>query len=517
MKRMEPEQWEKQLAGTPIRPGEGGFSKQLMRKIKERVEVRERPRNRTWLRVGPALAFCMLLLVFGLSEKEQLSVWLGQLSKPVTPIALEPIDKVKETTLKVAYFHENTFMTRYGKAYTIRYPNIEIKVIPVGDNGWNDRTNKAMVLEMMEKEKPDVLYLPTFLYGELAKEGRLYPLDAVMKQDNYDLQNQNPGVTDMLRKLGDGKLYGLTPEYDMNAIYYNKDLFDKYGVPYPVNGMSWESLLQLAARFPTGGTGSDRVYGLMPYYYSEASGLAELIAKTNGLSMINAKGDQATLNTDAWKKAWSLAIDGYAKGYMYQPQPRPQGNMMMDEVYKRNPFISGTAAIALGGYSLSKDLEMAKTQYKMPSFNWDIVSEPVNPARPDESASITPGPVYAVNAQSDQQRAAWEMVKLINSEEMARKLSRTLGGGGLSTRFQSIKPNDGHNYAPFYSMKPPETNAESSIHPRILGKFKEAYSPVAAQQAKAVIEGRMKLDEMLKQLQDEAQQALYSALLSSSN
>jgi multiple sugar transport system substrate-binding protein len=514
---MESEQWEKQLAGPPIRPGEGGFSKQLMRKIKERVEVQERPRNRRWLRVSPVLACCALLLLFGFSQRQQLGAWLGQLSKPVAPVALEPIDKEKEATLKVAYFHENTFMSRYGKAFTIRYPNMDVKVLPMGDSGWNDRTNKQQVLEFMEKEKPDVLYLPAGLYGELAKEGQLYPLDAVMKQDNYDLRGQYAGATDTLRKLGDGKLYGLAPEYSMNAIYYNKDLFDKYGVPYPTDGMSWEAVLQLAARFPVGGKDGERVYGLMPSYYSDASGLAELIGKTNGLSLLNAKGDQVTLNTEGWKKAWSLAAEGYAKGYLYQPQPRPQGNMMMDEVYKRNPFISGKAAMALQDYSLSRDLEMAVKQYKMTSFQWEMVSEPINPELPGESASFTLGPVYAVNAKSDQQRAAWEMVKLINSEEMARKLSRSLGIGSLSTHLQAIKPNDGHNYAPFYSMKPMSEDIESQIHRRLMGKFKEAYWPLAAQQAKAVAEGRVKLDEALKQLQDEAQKALFTALLSSSN
>ncbi|WP_240420416.1 ABC transporter substrate-binding protein [Paenibacillus periandrae] len=518
MKHNEPEYWEKQLANSPIPKGEAGFSKDLMQKIKERVEMQERPTNRRWLKLAPLLAISVML-VFGFFQWERLESIVGPMSKPVVPMALEPIDAEKEFTLKVAYFHENTFMMHYGKAYTIRYPNIEVKVITMGDNGWNSFDDKDKILELLDKEKPDVVYLSPNIYGELAKEGRLNPLDPVMKQDSYDLNNLYSGVTETLRTAADGKLYGLAPDYEMNALYYNKDLFDKYGVPYPKSGMSWEETMQLAARFPANGQGGDRVYGLLPTYYSEASQLAGQIAKTMGLSMTNADGNQVTLRTDGWKKAWSLAADGYSQGYVYQPEPRanPQGNIRMEDMYKRNPFITGKAAMAYSSYSLSRDLETAKSQYKMNSFNWDIVSEPVDPSRPNESASFTLGPVYAVNAQSEHQRAAWEMIKLINSAEIMKKLNRSAGGGSLSVRLQSLKPEDGRNYVPFYSMKPSTVGAESGLHPRALRKFMEAYSPLAVKQMKAVVEGRLKLDDALKQLQEDSQNALFSALLDSRN
>ncbi|SFM05970.1 multiple sugar transport system substrate-binding protein [Paenibacillus sp. 1_12] len=518
MKQNEPEYWEKQLADSPIPKGETGFSKELMRKIKERVEMQERPKNRRWLRLTPLLAISAML-VFGFFQWEHLGNMVGPLSKPIIPIALEPIDAEKEMTLKVAYFHENTFMMHYGKAYTIRYPNVEVKVITMGDNGWNGYDDKEKTIEMLEKEKPDVIYLSPTMYGELAKEGRLYPLDAVMKQDNYDLNNIYSGVTDALRMAADGKLYGLSPEYEMNALFYNKDLFDKYGVPYPKSGMSWEETLQLAARFPVNEQGNDRIYGLMPHYYDDASQLAEQIGKTMGLSMTNADGNQVTLRTDAWTKTWSLATDGYIKGYVYQPKQRSnmQGNISMVDLYKKNPFITGKAAMAYYSYSLARDMEMAKSQYKMNSFNWDIVSEPVDPSRSNESSSFMLNAVYAVNAQSEHQRAAWEMVKLINSAEIVKKMNRSEGWGGLSVRLQSIKPEDGRNYTPFYSMKPSTVAVESGLHPRVLRKFKEAYSPLAVQQVKAVVEGRLKLDEALKQLQEEAQKGLISALLDSRN
>ncbi|WP_079914102.1 ABC transporter substrate-binding protein [Paenibacillus sp. 32352] len=514
MKQMEPEQWEKRLAGSPLRPGEGGFSKDLMRKIKERVEVEGNPRSRRWLKLSPVLLACVLL-AFAFTRQEELGGLLGQLSKPASPAVLSPMDQEKELTLKVAYFHENTFSMRYGKAYTIRYPNVEVKIVPVDTSGWGQADYKEKMVQLIDKENPDVLYLSPDLYSELAKEGRLYPLEAVMKQDHYDLQNLYSGVTDTLRRLGEGKLYGLAPEYEMNALYYNKSLFDKYGVPYPKDKMSWEEVLQLAARFPADGTGENRIYGLMPSYYSNASELAMQIGKTNGISLIGSDGTQATVNTDAWKKVWGMAIDGFQKGYVYKREPSPQRNMMMDEVYKRNPFISGKAAMAVYGFSLSNDLKQAASRYNMPSFPWDIVSEPVHPAHPDETSSLFIGSVFAINAKSEHLRPAWEMLKLINSLEIAKKLDKSYGGG-LSVHLKALKPDEEHNYAPFYSMKPAEL-PDSSVHPRLLRKFNEAFAPAAAQRTGSVVEGKERLDDMLKQLQEDAQKALFNALIDSRN
>ena len=58
----------------------------------------------------------------------------------------------------------------------------------------------------------------------------------------------------------DGKTYALPFRKDNNMIFYNKDLFDKAGVPYPEDGMTMAEYHELAAKL-TSGTGNDKVYG----------------------------------------------------------------------------------------------------------------------------------------------------------------------------------------------------------------------------------------------------------------
>ncbi|MDG0873339.1 extracellular solute-binding protein [Paenibacillus thiaminolyticus] len=49
-------------------------------------------------------------------------------------------------------------------------------------------------------------------------------------------------------------MYGLSPTFVSSAVYYNKDLFEQYGVTPPQDKMTWEQLLDLAARFPVEGS-----------------------------------------------------------------------------------------------------------------------------------------------------------------------------------------------------------------------------------------------------------------------
>ncbi|MFC4306302.1 extracellular solute-binding protein [Cohnella boryungensis] len=65
-----------------------------------------------------------------------------------------------------------------------------------------------------------------------------------------------PTVSEYIRSIGSGRLYGLSNAYNSQALYYNKDLFDRAGVAYPRDGMNWEEVLQLAQRFNQAQSGS---------------------------------------------------------------------------------------------------------------------------------------------------------------------------------------------------------------------------------------------------------------------
>jgi len=115
-------------------------------------------------------------------------------------------------------------------------------------------------------------------------------LDPLIEQDRFDTSGIYSAVIDQLRESGNGKLYGLAPEFITNAIFFNADLFRKYGVELPTDRMSWDEVLRLAQRFPSDGSEEERVYGLQE---GASSGLYDMImdvGRTMGFKPLSSDG-----------------------------------------------------------------------------------------------------------------------------------------------------------------------------------------------------------------------------------
>ncbi|WP_182914470.1 extracellular solute-binding protein [Paenibacillus sp. 1011MAR3C5] len=107
-----------------------------------------------------------------------------------------------------------------------------------------ERKNK--LIQMIETEQPDILFLYEYQFKEIASENMLMDLDTLLNQDkdNGILSGMVPVKTEYLRSIGSGKLYGLSNGFYSRALYHNKDLFDRANVPYPRDGML-KSLLDI--------------------------------------------------------------------------------------------------------------------------------------------------------------------------------------------------------------------------------------------------------------------------------
>src|SRR5690625_2427242 len=107
-------------------------------------------------------------------------------------------------------------------------------------------------------EDLDVFYAkdPT-MYSGLVLRRQIRAIDDLVAQDGLDLGAYG-GVLDNI--IVDGKLYGLPYRSDFWVLFYNKDLFDEMGVPYPTNDWTWSDFEE-TAKLLTEGEGVNRKYG----------------------------------------------------------------------------------------------------------------------------------------------------------------------------------------------------------------------------------------------------------------
>ena len=95
------------------------------------------------------------------------------------------------------------------------------------------------------------------VYADLATRGLLLPLDDMIAADKFDTSFLGPFFEGARVK---GKIYGIPFNTTAWVIYYNKDIFDAAGVPYPTDGMTWDQWYELASRV-TSGSGQKKVWG----------------------------------------------------------------------------------------------------------------------------------------------------------------------------------------------------------------------------------------------------------------
>jgi multiple sugar transport system substrate-binding protein len=192
------EEWERRLAGEPLRTG--GFTDAAKDKIKERIRVKKM-KSRLLFRVGAAAA-CIAAIGAGILFREELAEKMAGTDKPaiIEAIMTDKLAEQGEITLKVQDYDQSGFMRQYGRIFALQHPSVQLKIVSPKDQIRGMLSVTEVYRAFIEQEKPDVLRLPFAVYIELARDGLLLPLDNRMKEDGYGTEQFYGPVIDTLRE-----------------------------------------------------------------------------------------------------------------------------------------------------------------------------------------------------------------------------------------------------------------------------------------------------------------------------
>lgn len=405
----------------------------------------------------------------------------------------EELEPLQAGTIKVVYLDEESFYEDYGKYFKLQFPQTDVEVISKSKlitefndvNDYEEATRK-----FLNTYNPDVLLLDEEMFKAFAEEGKLYNLETAIHQDNFDVDGFMSGLIDKLKALGNGDLYGLVPSVTVHALYYNEDLFKEYQVEPPRNKMTWQELMELAARFTDQGSGGRHVYGLEETYSDHGREVLN-IGFNSGLKLFDEKADHVLINTDGWKSIMKLVTDGVRSG-----------SVILLSNGSNKHFMNKEAAMTFGSPDLMQALKQNGIQ-----MNWGIVTMPVHSN--DESMNINSREIFAISATSPNKRAAWELVKLVNGADMAKSKSKTYNGT-LPSRTGYLKEYDGKSLEAFYMLKVKEAKqkwGDDHVPEPFLRMFVE---PLRAEM-QAVIENRKTIDEAAAVLEEKGQAVLMQA------
>ena len=123
---------------------------------------------------------------------------------------------------------EITSQTAIADAFTAANPDITVNV-DVSD--WDAYWDKLQT-GLAGGAAPDVFAMDGPLFPDYQSRDVLLDLKPLIDRDGYDLtQLADQGVADFT--TADGGQYGLPRDLNTIVLYYNKDMFDAAGIPYP--------------------------------------------------------------------------------------------------------------------------------------------------------------------------------------------------------------------------------------------------------------------------------------------
>jgi multiple sugar transport system substrate-binding protein len=149
---------------------------------------------------------------------------------------------------------------------------------------------------------PDILYNSTPRLTTYKDLGLLYDMRDLIKKYNFDTSRLNQAALDAIKQwgTGQGEIYGLPFWVNWTALFYNKDIFDKFAVPYPKDGMTWEEAIELSRRL-------NRTEGGVNYRGLDIHDMNSFYSQLS-LPYVDAKTDTALLETDGFKKVYETLL-----------------------------------------------------------------------------------------------------------------------------------------------------------------------------------------------------------------
>lgn len=280
------------------------------------------------------------------------------------------------------------YIEKLVDAYMEQNPDVKVNLTVIANDDYDDKL-KVM---LAGGNDVDCFWIRSGAQArQLADDGALMALDELCEKNDVDTSVY--GECQDAYEL-DGKTYGLATTKSAWMIFYNKDLFDAAGVPYPT-AMTWDEYTELAKSL----TKDDLMGGLIPNWS------LNLGSSAAGEYLM----DENLEKTTEWVN--------YLNKWYVEDHSHYSVEEMSGSFDANGKFAEGKTYMMING-----DWTYASLPSAEPDFEW--ASAPLPTFEGDEGATCGTTSVYAINSKCSDEKAAaaFDLMKFICYSDEGAKI-----------------------------------------------------------------------------------------------
>lgn len=316
-------------------------------------------------------------------------------------------------TLTYAYYssdiNQDPAFEKTKEIFEEKYPNttLERQVIP-NENYWT-----KLKTSVGGGSGPDVFLMNGVNFEQFRTLGLIKNIQPLINESGIDMNDYPKGTRDLYKS--DGELYGIPYNEGLLALYYNKEIFDKAGIDYPDETWTWEDVEEKGEKLSATG---ENIYGITYYPFEGQEGLYPLVKQAGG-EVINEDKTKSGFGTPETTAAIKFMQELIKEGIM------PSADIFL-ETEPKQLFASGRSAMyPSGSWNVNLFSETLK----------DKVGVAVLPHN-KERGYLMHGSAYVMNAETDKEEKAFELIKILGSLEVQKVTAE--GGANVPSHVKAV-------------------------------------------------------------------------------
>jgi multiple sugar transport system substrate-binding protein len=286
------------------------------------------------------------------------------------------------------------------EGFTAANPDITVDVTVADWDAYWDKLQTGLA----GGAAPDVFAMDGPLGPDYQGRDVLLDLKPYIDGEGYDLtQLDDNAVKDFTTT--DGVVFGLPRDLNVIALYYNRDIFDAAGIPYPDDTWTWDKLIEVGKQLTkdTDGDGTIDQWGVYTETTDMENAWSSFVWQAGG-DILSEDG-----TTSALDRPESAAGIQFLQDLIWKEKVVPDPAIFAET---GDAFEQGVAAMEINGSWLVPTHEAA-------GINLGIAQLPAGPAGKATSVNPTGAVVYA---NTDAPEASWLLAKYLASPEAQEKI-----------------------------------------------------------------------------------------------